>query len=126
MPHTIIYNSESHVIEMTVQGELTMKEAKEITLEASKIAKEQNCFVYFSDYREATVKLSTLEVYELPKIISDILASSGLNVHKFKRAFVVARDLKVYEFFENVTVNRGQNVRVFYDVDEAKRWLLGK
>ena|ERR1700690_3769638 len=126
MPHTIIYNTELHVIEFSVQGDINMKELKEITFEASGIAKEQNCFLYFNDYREATVKLSTMEIYDLPKIISDILASSELSVHKFKRAFVVARDLNDYNFFETVTLNRGQNAKVFYDMDEAKRWLLEK
>jgi hypothetical protein len=29
-----------------------------------------------------------------------------------------------YRFFETVTLNAGQNIRLFQDIDEAKKWLL--
>lgn len=123
MPHVIIYNSEARVIEITIQGDFSLSEAKEIISEATQVAKEQNCFLVLTDLREATLKLSTLEIYELPNVVSDKLASSGLHAYEFKRAFVAAKDLKDYDFFETVTVNRGQNAKLFHDVDEAKKWL---
>jgi hypothetical protein len=36
---------------------------------------------------------------------------------------VVSNDVEWYRFFENVTVNRGQNTRIFHDIGEAKQWL---
>jgi len=106
MSHTILYNSESQVIEINIQGDLTLNVAEEIISEVMWVAKEHNCFLILNDMRGATLKLSTMAIHGLPKIMSDILTSSGLSVYKFKRAIVAAKDLNDYGFFKTVTVNR--------------------
>jgi hypothetical protein len=126
MPHAISYNSDAGVIEIKVQGDFFLREAQEMISEALDVAKEQNCFLLLCDLRAATVKLSTIEIYQLPNVVSDKSASLGLHPHKLKRAFVVTNDLKEYDFFETVTVNRGQSAKVFRDIDEAQKWLLEK
>ena len=126
MSHTIIYNSEESVIEVKVQGDLFLSEAKEFITEAAQIAKEHDCFLILNDMREATVKLSMVEIYEMPKMIAAIFALSGLNAYKLKRAFVAIKDMKDYGFFETVTLNRSQLAKYFFDVDEARKWLFEK
>ena len=126
MPHTIFYNSESHSIETKYQGIITFNEIRETFSEAIQIAQDVNCFLTLGDYRNANVNLSTLEIHRLPKVISDILAPSGIAPHKLKRAFVVAKNLDDFHFFETVTLNNGQLAKIFQDIDEAKRWLLKK
>ncbi len=126
MSHTIIYNSEERVIEIKVQGDFFLNEAKEIFTEAAQVVKAQNCFLVLNDMREATVKLSMIEIYEMPKMIAVIFALLGLNVYKVKRALVVTKDLKIYGFFETVTLNRSQRAKYFVDMDEARKWLFGK
>lgn len=76
------------------------------------------------DYRSAKVNLSTMEIHQLPKVIADLLAPSGIASHKLKRAFVVAEDLDDFYFFETVTLNSGQQAKIFQNVDEAEKWLL--
>ena len=114
------------MIEIKVQGDFFLTEAREIITEAVQVVKAQNCFLVLNDMRETTIKLSFLEIYELPKTLRDIFSSSGLNVHKLKQALVVKKDLKDFDFYETVTVNRGQSVRYFFDMDEARQWLSGK
>lgn len=126
MSHTIIYNSEMHIIESKFQEDLTFSEVKEFISEGARIAKENDCALFLTDYREVTLKLSTLEIYEIPKLMQDTFASTGLNAGRLRRAIVVAKDLKDYRFHETVTTNRGQSAKVFYDIDEAKEWLLRK
>ena len=126
MPHTIIYNSEMHIIESKFQKDLTFSEVKEFISEGARIAKENDCALFLTDYREVNLKLSTLEIYEVPKLMQDTFASTGFNARRLKRAIVVAKNLKDFLFHETVTVNRGQNAKVFYDIDEAKKWLLSK
>jgi len=70
-------------------------------------------------------KLSILQIYELPDRTKNIFTSFGINVLLYKRANVVAKDLDDYIFHENVMVNRGQNEKVFTDIDKAKKWLIG-
>jgi hypothetical protein len=68
--------------------------------------------------------LSTLEIYALPKIIADIATSLGINVYKIKRAVVASSDSDDLRFKENVTVNQGQHLRIFQNIDQARKWLL--
>ena len=126
MSHIISYTSELHVVESKVQGELTLDEVKEIIAEIAIIAEEKACNLILSDFREATLRLSMIQIYELPKITANIFASLGLNILGCKRALVAAEGLNDYSFYENVMVNRGQKVRVFTNIDKAKKWLFGK
>jgi hypothetical protein len=126
MSHIIIYTSELHVVESRVQGELTLDEVKEIITEIAILAKEKACHLILSDFRETTLRLSMLQLYELPKITANLFASLGLNILRCKRALVAAEGLHDYSFYENVMVNRGQKVRVFTNMDKAKKWLFGK
>ncbi len=125
MPHTVIYNSELHIVESKLQGDMTLGEVKEIVTKIARIAKEKDCRLIFTDFCEVRRKLSILQIYELPDRTKNIFASFGINVSLYKRANVVAKDLDDYVFHENVMVNRGQNEKVFTDMENAKKWLIG-
>ncbi len=124
MSHTIIYNSEERIIEIKVQGDFSLSEAKEMFAEAVQVVKAQNCFLVLNDMREATMKLSMVEIYKLPKTLAVKVDALGFSVHKLKRALVVKKDLKGYRFFEDVASNRAQSVKYFFDMNEARKWLL--
>jgi hypothetical protein len=126
MAHTVTYNSASHVIKTKAQGNLTLNEAKEIISKIVQVAKESNCFLCLSDYREAEINMSAFEIYDVPKIISAVSESQGLLANNFKRAIVVKKGLKNFLFYETVTLNSGQHAKLFQDIDEAKKWLSKK
>ena len=125
MPYTVIYNSDLHIVESKLQGDMTLGEVKEIVTKIARIAKEKDCRLIFTDFCEVRRKLSILQIYELPDRTKNIFASFGINVSLYKRANVVAKDLDDYVFHENVMVNRGQNEKVFTDMENAKKWLIG-
>ncbi|MGE5027430.1 MAG: hypothetical protein ACM3JK_03055, partial [Betaproteobacteria bacterium] len=100
MLHTVAYNSDLGIVEIKFHENVTWEEVREILWQSAQVAKEQKCFLFLSDFREATLKLSTLELFGLPKILSETFASSEISTYKIKRAFVVAKDLKDYSFFE--------------------------
>ncbi len=124
MPYSLTYNSDSRIIEVKFQGDVILGEISMIFSEAAQVYKENNSFLFLGDFRDATMKLSTLELHGLPKMLSDIFSLSGIPVHKLKRAIVVAKDLKDYSFLETVNINRGQTIKIFHDYSEAKKWLL--
>jgi hypothetical protein len=126
MTHTVIYNPVLGVIETVGQGKLTLSEAKEIITEITKIAVEKDCYLCLSDYRQATVEMSITEIFDLPRILADIVISFGLYAGKFRRALVIEQGLTDFRFFETVTINFGQHIRLFHDIDEAKKWLFEK
>ena len=125
MSHTVIYNSELHIVESKLQGDMTFGEAEEIITKIAKTAKEHDCRLIFTDFRGVSRKLAMFQIYELPDRTRNIFTSFGLNVFLYKRANVVTKVLDDYVFHENVMVNRGQNEKVFTDIDKAKKWLIG-
>jgi len=111
------------MIESIFQGVLTFGEVKEFICEEALLSKENNCRFFLTDYLEVRLELSTLQIYEVPKLLQDTFALLGLDVRLLRRAVVVAEDLRDYKFYEDVAVNQGQKPKVFTDIDEAKKWL---
>ncbi len=126
MAQTTVYNAESQLIETKFEGIVAFKDVKEIVSKIAQVAKEHNCFLCLSDYRDAELKLTTSEIYNLPKLLSDITALYGLCATAFKRAVVARMGLEDFHFFETVTLNNMQNARLFHDLAEAEKWLLEK
>lgn len=126
MTHIVTYNLELGIIETSVQGKLTLSEAKELISEITECAIANKCFLCLSNYREATMEMSTFQIYEIPNVLSNIVTSLGLHPNKFKRAIIVEKDLHDFNFYETVSLNSGQNIRLFREIDEGKKWLLEK
>ncbi len=124
MAYTAQYDSELQIIKVKYEGPLYLNEVKETLTVVLRLVREHDCFFMLTDLRETQVKLSTLSIYELPKIFSEIAASAGMSIYKFKRATIIPEDAEYAHFFETVMVNRGQNLKLFKDADEAKQWLL--
>ena len=126
MPHTITYNSDLRIIEVKLQGSITLNGLKDFFSECAQVAKAQDCFLWLGDLREATLKLSTLELYELPQILSDIFGSVGISAFDLRRALVVVTNVEDFSFLETVAHNRSHRLKCFTDIDLAKKWLLEK
>ena len=124
MPHKVTYNSETHIVESEIYGILSLDEAIELIENIGQACAKNNCPLCLSDYRGATLNLSTIELYDIPKKLTNILDSLGLSAHKIKRAIVVPENLKDFRFYETVTLNTGQRIKMFQDISEAQNWLL--
>ncbi|HMY68446.1 MAG TPA: hypothetical protein PL163_17495, partial [Leptospiraceae bacterium] len=77
-----------------------------------------------NDYRDASVKLSTLEIYELPQMIAKIAASFGTDARRIRRALIVSKESEDYHFYETVSANNSQKEKLFLDPEEARHWLI--
>ncbi len=124
MPHTIRYNQEECIIELHIQGLITLNEFKDVISEVAHTVYENHCLLILSDYRQATLKLSAFEIYDVPKIIMNTDTPSYISEREVKRALVVTEITEDFHFLETVSANRGQPVKLFTDVDKAKAWLL--
>ena len=123
MDYKITYNPKDQIIETTLRGSITLNDVKGIISEMARLARQHDCHLFLNDYRELLVRLSTIEIYSIPGLISDEADSQGLQARKFKRA-IVAKNSKDLEFLETVTLNQGQVARLFQDMDAARHWLL--
>ena len=70
------------------------------------------------DERELIYVIATFDLYETAKVMAEnapqvVKAALVINPAQFKDA----------KFWETVAVNRGLNVHLFTDIDDAKKWL---
>ena len=125
MPYTIEYDPQG-IITTKVQGTLTMAVLDEWRRDVVQLVKEKDCQRMLTDVREAKVDLSMVDAYNIPKLFLEYASTLGVQAFQLKRAVVVSSGEKLAYFFETVTRNRMQNVKVFYDDESAQQWLLEK
>jgi len=85
MPHTIIYNSELHIVESKLHGDMTVGEVEEIITKTAGTANEKACRLILADFRAVSRHLSIFEVYELPDRIRNMFTSFGIHVSLCKQ-----------------------------------------
>ncbi len=71
------------------------------------------------DERDLEYRLNTFDIYESAKYVSEYAPKFVRIALVFNKKY--AKDIS---FFEDVVVNRGLMMRVFDDIDKAKKWLL--
>lgn len=123
MPFSISYNADLAICEIVVNGIYNDHLDVEIRSAAQEIILKHDCYRLIIDCRAAELQTSTLSLLSSPDEIKEILSTMEIPAFRLKRAFVVSRDLDDYSFIETVSVNRGLQVRIFQDMDEAVIWL---
>lgn len=111
--------ADGNIIQIETAGELTVQQLNQMAKEAIEAGNLHNSTSFLADHRNAVVALNTVEIFERPQ------AWDKLNFPRASRIAQVAPEsrLKDFNFLENVSLNRGYRVRVFTDIDAAKKWL---
>jgi hypothetical protein len=131
MAYTVGYNAEEDYVWGRIDGVVDLDTAHRYAREIIKQLSAHNCLRFLNDMRQASVQLSTLDIYDLPAWIEEAVQEAGVS-RACKRALVVASDFNEYKFFETVSRNHGHLVEVFTDSDttgifrngaEACEWL---
>lgn len=79
---------------------------------------KHQCTKIICDERNLIYRLSTSETYELAK-------NTAFAAPKIARTAIITRpDFKeIIEFWETVALNRGLNIKIFFNIKEATKWL---
>jgi len=123
MAWKIQVDPEMGFIHTVYSGTLTERDVKESTVEALALAPGDGPRLFLTDVRDAESRLSTLDIYNVPKQW-DALRADRRN----KLALVVPGDKKIWsdaQFYETICNNRGWNVKVFAEQAPAIDWLTG-
>ena len=126
MPWTVEYDSELRIIECRYVGQVTDDDFKEATAKAIALAKANNTKRFLVDDSEWEGGASVLGLFELPEIHKE------LEADRTSRAALVlpppssTAEVRDAQFYETVCRNRGWNVRVFSELEEAIDWLTSK
>jgi hypothetical protein len=127
----VSYNAEEDCVHASIEGEVDRALAQRYAREIIQQLRAHNCLRLLNDMRQASIKLSTIDIYDLPAWLEERLEEAGVSRY-VRRALLVARDFNDYEFFETVTRNHGQLLEVFadskitgifHDISEADEWL---
>jgi hypothetical protein len=127
MPYSIRYDPECDCLFASMEGDIDMQTLTEFGKEVGKLISEHGCKRILNDVRKIKIKLSTLEIYNLPKFVESL----GID-RSVKRAVIVSQDFDQLRFFETVSRNVGQLLELFTDTDkpsmfrsaeEARDWL---
>lgn len=126
MAHKTIFNIGTGIIETKLEGFITFNEVKEVISKSTILAKENNCYLWLTDYGETTPSLSTMEIYSLPKLFSEAATSLNISVFHIKRAIVISKSKADFPFAKTIALNRGQSLDLFDDIETARNWLKNK
>lgn len=120
------YDQKLGLVITTVNGPITVKDIELIAGKAILLANKHECNLMLSDVREATLNISIMDYYSVPTTLAKKARELGRLIHEFRRAVVVKEITDGLRFFENVTFNHMQRMKLFLDMDEAKQGHLEK
>jgi hypothetical protein len=124
---SVTFDEEAGFIHAVYDGKLDMPGIRSLLGAVGLAVKEHDCYLVLSDYSRATLAISIADFYEMPKLILQRGKEMGVSAGKVKRALVIpAVAYENFRFFETVSLNNSQTVRIFTEVDQAREWLLGE
>ncbi len=119
MSYEVSYDSESNIVRARIDGDIEIEEVTKFASDVVHTIIAHDCRCVLNDMRLATLKLSTTDIWNVPRIME----KAGMPPAT-RRALVTAEDNKDVSFAEVVSHNVGQNVKVFTDIEKAEAWLL--
>lgn len=118
------YIEDLKIIETNLTGDVHFNDVVSFLYEVIELAVLHKCYSWLVNYQSSSFKMSTLEIYELPRKIWNMMEVLGENKYSVKRAIVNTRDKSDLLFLETTAKNTGQNLRIFENIDEAKKWIV--
>jgi hypothetical protein len=119
MEFNVNYDQEHDYLVASYEGVLNFEMMKECVREIVKKAQENNCKRLLNDLRKAKITDDTIAIFKTP----EAMEIEGID-RTWKRAVVVDEQYwGEFRFFETVSVNRGHQVKLFMEFDDAIIWL---
>ena len=103
-----------------VKGKRSVDSIKEATTQIVEKCNKHKCTKVLVDVRDFTERIYFSEIFDLvSKSLPEIIN------HKINKVAIVDIDGHDFnkQFFENVAINRGHNVKIFTDMNSALQWL---
>ncbi|KAB2888787.1 MAG: hypothetical protein F9K32_15225 [Desulfobulbaceae bacterium] len=118
MKYTLSYDQKRDIIVGRIEGEMVPALVKEMASEFAGLVRSSGCHRLLNDLRGARITPSTFDIYSMPRIVDE--RELPLTC---RRALVISEEAEDFRFLETVSVNYGQQVRIFTDPAAAVEWL---
>lgn len=122
MSNSIVYDSSCDLILVTLAGSIDKRMMDELTMQTLRLVQQHSCFRVLADLRQASSAVSTIDLFQRARETAQHVSQANIP-SSYKRALIVGDNFEDPQFFETVSQNREQQVRIFHDIEEAKRWL---
>jgi hypothetical protein len=126
MPWEITYSTDQHIVFAKAVGRMTVSEILLNGVQAVQLLQLYKCGQTLLDIQEAEINLSTIEIYYLPEVYERIQLSPAYRVAVLLSNTLPRNKRASMQFLEDVSVNRGYNIHIFYDRAAALAWLNGQ
>ena len=121
MSHELYYDSDIDCVVLRVDGVVTLNRVRKMAPEVARMCGETGCHLLLNDMSEATIDISVIGLFDSPSIMDESKVSRVI-----KRALVVPPSFEEATFLENLSRNRGHDLMLFEDIEEAKNWLFAE
>lgn len=121
-----VFEPEKDYLLVTYEGEITLNVVTEYAPRIIIAIEHHKCMKMVEDLRLASFKMDTKEIINMQSFQADYLTSRGIPFTQVKRALVVDENLippRDLTFFETLSVNRGQKLKIFTDMIKAIKWI---
>ena len=118
MKYELSYDQERDLIVGRVQGKINPALVKAMASKFGELIASSGCLKLLNDLRGAHITRSTFDIYSMPRIVDKQGVPIGC-----RRALLISEPLEDFKFLETVSLNVGQQVRIFNDPKAALEWL---
>ncbi|MFO7570541.1 MAG: hypothetical protein R6W75_12155 [Smithellaceae bacterium] len=121
MPWNVELNINQKIIELTYAGIVTPKALEEAFCAAVKLATENDVSLFLADCSDMIGGHSVADLY----FLISIFEASGFHPRSREAIVLPALDTSQQDvaFYETACLNRGYEVKIFPNRDEALNWL---
>ncbi len=123
MPFATVYHEDTQTNEATYPGVVTAGEVIEVMKAMTGLSLQHGCYNWLADFTHARTSVETFEIYQFPEKIAEITLPLGEHRFRVRRAIVGAPSAGDFGFAATVSYNRGQSLKVFRLLDEAREWF---
>jgi len=114
----VFCNPDEDCVYARIEGDVDLAMAQRYAKEIIEQLRTHDCSRLLNDMRKASIKLSTMDIYDLPAWIEEACEEAGVD-HFLKRALLVSKDFRDYKFYQTVSRNHGHLLEVFADSKKA-------
>ena len=111
------YDPKGRFMVVRASGVMGISDLRDAAVKVVEYARQHSCDRALADLRQCRPTISITELFGY----RTGFLSDGLR--RLYRALLVKEQSLAFRFFESVSANRGQSVRVFTDESQARAWL---
>lgn len=124
MQRTVIFNELDDTIELTVAGIMTDFEMFRTMGAIVSLAIQHHCFHWIIDFSKVVFNITPKEIESSAELAAKLNSQLGEDYNKIYLAIMANKGNRSDPVLQDMLKGADQHVKVFTDMDEARKWIL--